>query len=404
MPQSYSLSSFPPRYHNISGQALESAVRQERCTQLSCWKAIRSSNTASFIEASNINRNRKKIIINNVNFKPLKRYFINRVTLQDGYASKSEDDGDNATSFLEVFSQKLNAFYRFSRPHTVIGTIIGILSVSLLPVVNVADLTPIFFMGLLKALVPSILMNIYIVGLNQLFDVEIDKVNKPYLPLASGDFSMGTGTAIVSAALLMSLGMGIISKSPPLVFALLIGGLLGTVYSVEHPFLRWKRHPFLAASCILFVRALVIQLAFFIHTQKYVLGRPIVITKSLLFATAFMCFFSTVIALFKDIPDIDGDRYFGIQSFSVSLGQERVFWLCVQMLLMAYGAAVMVGASSSSLPISKLVTTLGHCTLASFLWLRTRSIDLSSKASITSFYMFIWKLFYAEYFLIPFVR
>ncbi|XP_031256834.1 homogentisate geranylgeranyltransferase, chloroplastic-like [Pistacia vera] len=314
------------------------------------------------------------------------------------------DDGDNATSFLEVFSQKLNAFYRFSRPHTVIGTIIGILSVSLLPVVNVADLTPTFFMGLLKALVPSILMNIYIVGLNQLFDVEIDKVNKPYLPLASGDFSMGTGTAIVSAALLMSLGMGIISKSPPLVFALLIGGLLGTVYSVEHPFLRWKRHPFLAASCILFVRALVIQLAFFIHTQKYVLGRPIVITKSLLFATAFMCFFSTVIALFKDIPDIDGDRYFGIQSFSVSLGQERVFWLCVQMLLMAYGAAVMVGASSSSLSISKLVTILGHCTLASFLWLRARSIDLSSKVLITSFYMFIWKLFYAEYFLIPFVR
>ncbi|KAJ0031284.1 hypothetical protein Pint_12478 [Pistacia integerrima] len=391
MPQSYSLSSFPPGYHNISGQGmyvspfsitltLESAVRQERCAQLSCWKAIRSSNTVSFIEAN-------------------------------GYASKSEDDGDNATRFLEVFSQKLNAFYRFSRPHTVIGTIIGILSVALLPVVNVADLTPTFFMGLLKALVPSILMNIYIVGLNQLFDVEIDKVNKPYLPLASGDFSMGTGTAIVSAALLMSLGMGIISKSLPLVFALLIGGLLGTVYSVEHPFLRWKRHPFLAASCILFVRALVIQLAFFIHTQKYVLGRPIVITKSLLFATAFMCFFSAVIALFKDIPDIDGDRYFGIQSFSVSLGQERVFWLCVQMLLMAYGAAVMVGASSSSLSISKLVT-VRNCALFFKYWATAHSppfcgfeLDLLISQPQTDYFCLLdLQLFYAEYFLIPFVR
>ncbi|XP_044472162.1 homogentisate geranylgeranyltransferase, chloroplastic-like [Mangifera indica] len=299
--------------------------------------------------------------------------------------------------------RKLDAFYRFSRPHTVIGTIIGIISVSLLPVVNVGDLTPTFFMGLLKALVPSILMNIYIVGLNQLFDVEIDKVNKPYLPLASGEFSMRTGTAIVSTSLFISLGMGIISKSPPLLFALVIGGLLGTVYSVELPFLRWKRHPFLAASCILLVRALVIQLAFFVHTQKYVLRRPVVITKSLLFATVFMCFFSTGIALFKDIPDIDGDRDFGIQSFSLSLGQERVFWLCVQMLLMAYGAAIMVGASSSFLP-TKFVTILGHCTLASALWLGARSIDLSSKASITWFYMFIWKLFYAEYFLIPFVR
>jgi len=84
---------------------------------------------------------------------------------------------------------------------TSFNQVIGIVSVSLLPVETVADLTPTFFMGLLKvnfgqvemnlhtstkltflfsycqALVPSILMNIYIVGLNQLFDVEIDKVN-----------------------------------------------------------------------------------------------------------------------------------------------------------------------------------------------------------------------------------
>ncbi|KAJ0089700.1 hypothetical protein Patl1_12551 [Pistacia atlantica] len=324
MPQSYSLSSFPPRYHNISGQALESAVRQERCAQLSCWKALRSSNTVSFIEAN-------------------------------GYVSKSEDDGDNATSFLEVFSQKLNAFYRFSRPHTVIGTIIGILSVSLLPVVNVADLTPTFFMGLLK-----------------LFDVEIDKVNKPYLPLASGDFSMGTGTVIVSAALLMSLGMGIISKSPPLVFALLIGGLLGTVYSVEHPFLRWKRHPFLAASCILF---------------KYVLGRPIVITKSLLFATAFMCFFSTVIALFKDIPDIDGDRYFGIQSFSVSLG----------ILALCSNAVDGLWSRCNWWELLHLPYKLASLSLY---WATAHSPPFCG----FELDLLISQLFYAEYFLIPFVR
>ena len=30
--------------------------------------------------------------------------------------------------------------------------------------------------GLLQALVPSLLMNVHIVGLNQIFDVEIDKV------------------------------------------------------------------------------------------------------------------------------------------------------------------------------------------------------------------------------------
>ena len=43
--------------------------------------------------------------------------------------------------------------------------------------------------GVMQALVPALLMNISIVGLNQLYDVEIDKINKPYLPLASGEMT-----------------------------------------------------------------------------------------------------------------------------------------------------------------------------------------------------------------------
>ncbi|KAI3811653.1 hypothetical protein L1987_21380 [Smallanthus sonchifolius] len=37
-----------------------------------------------------------------------------------------------------------------------------------------------------QAIVAPFFMNIYIVGLNHLFDIEIDKVNKLYLPLVSG--------------------------------------------------------------------------------------------------------------------------------------------------------------------------------------------------------------------------
>nr|ALA65418.1 homogentisate geranylgeranyltransferase [Elaeis oleifera] len=311
---------------------------------------------------------------------------------------------DNQSQGLwTAVSKKLDAFYRFSRPHTVIGTIVGIVSVSLLPVQSFADFSPTYFIGLLKALVPAVCMNIYVVGLNQLFDIEIDKVNKPRLPLASGEFSLGTGIVLVFAAAIMSFTMGLQSKSPPLLGALLISCFLGSAYSINIPFFRWKQHAFLAASCILCVRAVVVQLAFFIHMQRYVLGRPTVLTKPVIFATAFMCFFSAVIALFKDIPDVDGDRYFGIQSFSVRLGQEKVFWFCIKLLLTAYATAILVGASTSTI-YQKIVTVLGHGLLASILWFRAQSIDLQNKASITSFYMFIWKLFYAEYFLIPFMH
>nr|KYP34172.1 hypothetical protein KK1_044902 [Cajanus cajan] len=155
--------------------------------------------------------------------------------------------------------------------------------------------------------------------------------------------------------------------------------------------------------CILAVRAIIVQLAFFLHMQTFVYKRPAMFPRSLIFATAFMGFFSVVIALFKDIPDIEGDKIFGIRSFSVRLGQKRVFWICVSLLQMAYGVALLMGASSCNL-WSKIITGLGHCLLASILWYHANSVDLKSKAAITSFYMFIWKLFYAEYFIIPLVR
>ncbi len=59
---------------------------------------------------------------------------------------------------------------------------------------------------LLQALVPALLMNVCIVGLNQIFDVPIDKINKPYLPLASGEFSMRTGVALVQQRLTIRSG------------------------------------------------------------------------------------------------------------------------------------------------------------------------------------------------------
>ncbi|XP_021304514.1 homogentisate geranylgeranyltransferase [Sorghum bicolor] len=296
----------------------------------------------------------------------------------------------------------LHAFYQFCRPHTIFGTIIGITSVSLLPVKSLDDFTLTVLWGYLEALAAALCMNIYVVGLNQLFDIEIDKVNKPILPLASGEFSVPTAVLLVVSFLVMSISIGVRSKSAPLMCALLVSFLLGSAYSINVPFLRWKQHAFLAAFCIIFVRAVLVQLAFFAHMQQHVLKRPLAPTRSVVFATCFMCCFSAVIALFKDIPDVDGDRYFGIQSMTVRLGQQRVYRLCVNILMTAYAAAILVGASSTNL-YQKIVILTGHGLLASTLWQRAQQFDIANKECITPFYMFIWKLFYAEYFLIPFV-
>lgn len=296
-----------------------------------------------------------------------------------------------------------DAFYRFTRPHTVIGTAIGIVSVSLLAIQRIADFSSTFALGLSQALIPALFMNVYIVGLNQIYDVEIDKVNKPYLPLASGEFSLGTGIAIATSFAFLSLALGVFIGSGPLLWALTVSFILGTAYSIELPLLRWKRSALAAASCILSVRAIVVQLAFYLHMQTFVFGRVAVLNRPLLFATGFMCFFSVVIALFKDIPDLEGDRIFGIQSYTVRLGQDRVFWSCVYLLLAAYGAAMIVGILSALWWV-RITMVLGHATLGGILWHHAKLIDLKSKAAITAFYMFVWKLFYAEYLLVPLMR
>ncbi|XP_062095069.1 homogentisate phytyltransferase 1, chloroplastic [Humulus lupulus] len=327
--------------------------------------------------------------------RPNKRFLVNAA---DGRPLESEPK-----NVLNSVKDSLDAFYRFSRPHTVIGTALSIVSVSLLAVEKLTDFSPLFFAGMLEAVAAALLMNIYIVGLNQLYDIDIDKVNKPYLPLASGEYSIQTGVMIVTSFSVLSFGLGWIVGSWPLFWALFISFALGTAYSINVPLLRWKRFALVAAMCILAVRAVIVQLAFFLHMQTHVFKRPAAFSRPLIFATAFMSFFSVVIALFKDIPDIDGDRIYGIRSFTVRLGQKRVFWICISLLEIAYTVALLVGASSGFL-WSKVITVLGHTILASILWTNAKSVDLSSKAAITSFYMFIWKLFYAEYLLIPLVR
>lgn len=294
-----------------------------------------------------------------------------------------------------------SAFYRFTRPHTMLGTTVSIISVSLLALQG-ATLSQNALIALAQALSSALLMNISIVGLNQLADIEIDKVNKPYLPLASGEFSTSTGTAIVVASTVISLLLGIQSDSKPLLLTLVISWILGIVYSTELPFLRWKRYPVLAACCILAVRAVIVQLGFFRHMQQAIGIQSLQLTPELVFTVGFMLFFSIVIALFKDIPDVKGDVKAGVRTFSVRLGVDRVFWVCIALLLLAYGGAT---AFCLTLPWgpNKLVAVCGHLTLAALLWQRAQHTNLTLKQELVDFYMFVWKLFYAEYLLIPFL-
>ncbi|KAF1002381.1 umbelliferone 6-dimethylallyltransferase, chloroplastic-like [Apium graveolens] len=313
-----------------------------------------------------------------------------------------KDDNAAATCRQSIFWRKWNAFVTFSRIYPLIYTIVGICSVSLLPLTSVADLSPAYFVGLLQAVIPFACASIYTSGINQVFDVDIDKINKPHLPLASGDFSMGEGKAIVSALAFMGLAMGIMFQSTPLFIGLLIHFLIGTAYSVELPLLRWKTNAAMTSFSMGGLMGLTMLPAAFYHIQN-ALGKPMIFSRSIGFATIFFSVFTAVLGAIKDIPDVEGDKAFGIMTFSVKYGKQKVFSLCLYILLTAYGFAVVIGASSSLL-ICKIVSVIGHTILASLLMLRANSTNLDDPVSTQSFYMFSYKLLYAEYVLIHFMR
>eukprot|EP00210_Caulerpa_lentillifera_P007151 g6841.t1 len=226
---------------------------------------------------------------------------VTRTSRSDSVSTSSKDLPSN-----ETLLKFMSSLYAFTRPHTMMGTLIGILSVSYLAIQSL-PFSKTMLQALGWAVSSSLLMNIFIVGLNQIYDVNIDRINKPYLPLAAGDFTMSTANAICGVSLILSLVIGWMSKSPPLMATLVLSMVLGIAYSADFKFLRWKRNAFVAATCILVVRALAVQLGFYLH-MKYSLGTEVFqLSKSVVYTLMLFCYYSIVIAMFKDIPDFKGD-------------------------------------------------------------------------------------------------
>ena len=217
---------------------------------------------------------------------------------------------------------KLNALgaaiWKFVRPHTIRGTLLGttaIVSKILMgnPEMISMHLVPRALLGLLALLMG----NGYIVGINQIYDVDIDKVNKPFLPVASGELSVFAAWAFCAVTALG--GAAIVATNfGALITKLYCFGLfLGTIYSV--PPLRLKQYALPAFLIIACVRGFLLNFGVY-HATRAAIGLPFVWSPAITFITIFVTTFATVIAITKDLPDIEGDLKYKIETFSTRLG------------------------------------------------------------------------------------
>jgi homogentisate phytyltransferase/homogentisate geranylgeranyltransferase len=173
--------------------------------------------------------------------------------------------------------------------------------------------------------------------------------------------------------------------------------VIGTVYSL--PPLHLKSRPLWAALSIAFVRGFVANVGLFLHFHQKLQPTSDIPWPLVIGLAVFFFGFGLVIALYKDIPDLSGDRQFGIHTFAVRLGPEKVF-AGGRLILTAFYLIPII-ASLALLPrLHGFVLLIAHLFIVVLFWFVSRSVDPSKPASITRFYMFLWSLFYAEYILL----
>jgi len=306
------------------------------------------------------------------------------------------------SSPLNLFQQPTNWFYalwKFSRPHTIIGTSFSVWA--LYPVALTAtgaNLTVGSFEQLLGSWIACLCGNVYIVGLNQLADVEIDQINKPHLPIAAGEFSRQQAQLIVAVTGILALLLaGLVG--PWLFLMVSISLAIGTAYSL--PPIRLKQFPFWAAVCIFSVRGAIVNLGLFLHFSWVLQGKRVMMPTPAVWAlTLFILVFTFAIAIFKDIPDIEGDKQYNITTFTIRLGKQAVFNLARWVITACYLGMMVTGWwLSASVNPWFLGTT--HLAALVLLWWRSQNVDLQDQSAIASCYQFIWKLFFLEYLLFP---
>jgi homogentisate phytyltransferase/homogentisate geranylgeranyltransferase len=287
----------------------------------------------------------------------------------------------------------LITLWRFSRPHTIIGSVTSILTLYIIACnhQHVGDNLPL----LLLAIITGICCNIFIVGINQIEDVKIDVINKPYLPIASGDLSLKNAYRIIITCMIISLSVSAY-LSPYLFGIIALSLLIGMAYSL--PPLYLKKHHFPAALAITTVRGVLVNIGGFM-VFNWLINHSTELPSNIRILTLFIIAFSIAISWFKDLPDVAGDAKYDIRTFAILYSPKTALIAGNVLVISAYVYSIVMKAADYTTDASResAVLLFGHIFLLVVFLVNTFSIKLSEHQSIKKFYMRFWIFFFAEY-------
>ncbi len=285
----------------------------------------------------------------------------------------------------------MKTLWQFSRPHTILGSICSVVTLYILATSgHVAQ----HYILLILTLIASLACNVCIVGLNQIIDVHLDKINKPNLPLAAGTMLMATAHNIVVLCGILAVVVGFVA-STYLGWLIVVITAIGYIYSV--PPIQLKRHHLPAAISITLVRGLLVNLGMYIHFRYALYGIhwQVALPQYIWPLTAFIAAFSVAIAWFKDLPDTEGDAAYNYKTLAIVYSKKVALWGGSLMVSTAYLYCI-YWCYRYDVAVHGYYLLISHIVLLLLFLLNIASVS-SNPASIKPFYLRFWVLFFAEY-------
>ena len=253
-------------------------------------------------------------------------------------------------------------FFEFSRPFTLVAPALGFASgaVTAAGAAPRESWSPDLLLYPLIGLTMAAVLNAASNALNQIYDVEIDRVNKPKRPLPSGRLSLSSAWTFTLVTYLVALVLAWLvapGGRHECFWIVVVATVITVLYSVP-PF-RTKRLGIWANVTIAIPRGVLLKVAGWSAVKTVIAVEPWYIGG--IFGL-FLLGASTT----KDFADMEGDARGGCRTLPIIYGVRRAAWMIspsfvVPFLMIAVGALthILTGNTTLLLLLSATMTAYG---------------------------------------------
>jgi 4-hydroxybenzoate polyprenyltransferase len=235
---------------------------------------------------------------------------------------------------------KLRVYGELARPFTLIAPALGFVS-GALTAVGARPHEVWRWSLLVPPVIGAVMAAVFNAGnnaLNQIYDLEIDRVNKGRRPLPSGRLTIGEAWIFTAVAYVLTLGLAwAVSPGGRHECVWIVAGAVVLTYVYSVPPLRTKQRGLLANLTIAIPRGVLLKVAGWSSVKTVVGVEPWYI--GLIFGLFLLGATTT-----KDFADMDGDRRGGCRTLPIVYGVRRAAWMIspsfvLPFLLINVGAA-----------------------------------------------------------------